>query len=117
MLFDTLEMKYENHKAEDNDQIQLETLCGDVETFKSDLEQDSTCCFKNDTSNVDWVERQEYVSCGDFEIVNNDREPDSSDCSDDSPSNGDWGPGVQLTITTIVQIIVSIFQCRIIQTL
>ena len=49
-------MKYEDHKAKDNVQIQAETVCGDVETVKSDLEQDSTWCFNDDISGVYWVE-------------------------------------------------------------
>ena len=57
-LFDNLAMKYENHRAEDTIQVQAETLCVDVEMVESDLEQDSTCCFNDDTSDVDWVENQ-----------------------------------------------------------
>ena len=52
-LFNNWATKYRNHKAEDTVQIQAETLCSDDETVGIDLEQDSTCCFNNDTSNID----------------------------------------------------------------
>ena len=84
-------MKYRRHKAEETFQIQEETLFGDVETIESDLEQDSTCCFNYDTSNVDWVESQADSSCDDFEILDIDWRPDYSHCSDDITSDGDWG--------------------------